>query len=191
MTTNDVASSTGIDLTMMYAAHRAFRRDLDRLAGPLDEARRHDRWQLFTRQLHAHHRAEDVSLWPRLQERCVDIAAALETLAAMEAEHEAIDPLLARADLHALRTHLVAHLEHEEREALPLVQERLSKADWRGFMNEVRRANGLKGAREFFPWLIEDASTAETDAVCRPLPAQLRILVRRRWVPAFERSHPW
>jgi hypothetical protein len=193
MTSHDVATSTGIDLTMMYAAHRAFRRDLDRLAGPVDERRRHDRWQLFTRQLHAHHRAEDVSLWPRLQQRCRDDAAALETLAAMEAEHAAIDPLLARAgrELDALRTHLVAHLEHEERAALPLVQERLNKADWRGFMNEVRRANGLKGAREFFPWLLEDASAAEADAVCRPLPAPLRILVRRRWVPAYTRKHPW
>jgi hypothetical protein len=30
MSSHDVATSIGIDLTMMYAAHRAFRRDLDR-----------------------------------------------------------------------------------------------------------------------------------------------------------------
>jgi hypothetical protein len=197
MTTDNLSASTGIDLTMMYVAHRAFRRDLDRLAGQLDDTTRRDRWQLFTRQLHAHHRAEDVSLWPRLQERCRDDAAALDTLAAMEAEHAAIDPLLAEVDrdpgtgLDALTTHLGAHLEHEEQAALPLVRERLTAADWRGFLAEVRRANGLSGAREFFPWMIEAAPAAEAEAVCRPLPAPLRILVRRRWVPAYERKHPW
>ena len=66
------------DLTIMIAAHDAFRRDLVSLARAAQGPDRHgpDRqrsiaagWDLFKRQLHVHHTAEDELIWPVLRER--------------------------------------------------------------------------------------------------------------------------
>jgi hypothetical protein len=111
------------------------------------------RWTRFAEVLHHHHTGEDAGLWPLLLERVTAAGepAAREVLEAMEAEHEQIDPLLeacadgfarmaaggspdARAALAvrtaAARDRLGRHLEHEETEALALVQRHLSQADW-------------------------------------------------------------
>src|SRR5215471_10201227 len=95
------------DLTIMLAAHDAFRRDLTRLARTTsganlsDPARRQSvavGWDLFKRELHLHHTAEDELIWPALRPRLAHSEAALSVLAAMAAEHERIDPLLAAVD---------------------------------------------------------------------------------------------
>jgi len=90
-----------VDFTMMYAAHDAFCRDLDRFVASSASGRPwtpvdHDRWATFTTQLHIHHRAEDDALWPPLRERPLD-AAGVATLDEMEREHARIDPLLEQA----------------------------------------------------------------------------------------------
>ena len=95
------------DLTIMLAAHDAFRRDLARLARAAasadlsDPARRRSvaaGWELFKRELHIHHTAEDELIWPALRPRLVHSEHALSVLDAMEEEHERIDPLLAAVD---------------------------------------------------------------------------------------------
>jgi hypothetical protein len=95
------------DLTIMLAAHDAFRRDLARLARAAasadlsDPARRQSvaaGWELFKRELHIHHTAEDQLIWPALRPRLVQSEHALSVLDAMEEEHERIDPLLAAVD---------------------------------------------------------------------------------------------
>lgn len=95
------------DLTIMIAAHDAFRRDLTRLAraaargGLSDPARRRSvaaGWELFKRELHMHHGAEDEIIWPALRPRLAHSEAALSVLDAMEEEHQRIDPLLAAVD---------------------------------------------------------------------------------------------
>ena len=66
------------DLTIMLAAHAAFRRDLAQLAraasfadlpAPGRRASVQAGWELFKRQLHLHHTAEDAIVWPALRER--------------------------------------------------------------------------------------------------------------------------
>ena len=66
------------DLTIMLAAHQAFRRDLARLvraaaaADLADPAKRQSvaaGWELFKRELHLHHTAEDELIWPVLRPR--------------------------------------------------------------------------------------------------------------------------
>jgi hypothetical protein len=98
------------DLTIMLAAHRAFRRDLTRLAraasrpaGALrsEPARRRSvaaGWELFKHELHLHHTAEDEIIWPALRPRLAGSEHALSVLDAMEEEHARIDPLLAAVD---------------------------------------------------------------------------------------------
>jgi hypothetical protein len=95
------------DLTIMFAAHDAFRRDLTSLtraaatADLSDPARRQSvaaGWELFKRELHIHHTAEDELIWPALRPRLVHSVHALSVLDAMEEEHQRIDPLLAAVD---------------------------------------------------------------------------------------------
>jgi hypothetical protein len=95
------------DLTIMLAAHDAFRRDLTRLARAAasadlsDPARRQSvatGWELFKRELHIHHTAEDELIWPALRPRLIHSEHAQSVLDAMEEEHERIDPLLAAVD---------------------------------------------------------------------------------------------
>jgi hypothetical protein len=95
------------DLTIMLAAHDAFRRDLTRLARAAasadlsDPARRQPvavGWELFKRELHIHHTAEDELIWPALRPRLIHSEHAQSVLDAMEEEHERIDPLLAAVD---------------------------------------------------------------------------------------------
>jgi hypothetical protein len=97
------------DLAIMLAAHRAFRRDLTRLAraasaaasAGADPARRRSLaagWELFKHELHLHHTAEDEIIWPALRPRLALSEHALSVLDAMEEEHSRIDPLLAAVD---------------------------------------------------------------------------------------------
>src|ERR1700690_89828 len=116
MTTRDLAPGgsdaarhgTGdADLTIMLAAHAAFRRDLAQLARAAafadlpDPGRRTSvraGWELFKRQLHLHHTAEDDIAWPALRARLPNRDPAQSVLEAMEAEPQQIDPLLAAVD---------------------------------------------------------------------------------------------
>ena len=95
------------DLTIMLAAHRAFRRDLAMLVraaavADLDDPAKRQSvavgWELFKHELHLHHTAEDELIWPALRPRLAHSENALSVLDAMEEEHERIDPLLAAVD---------------------------------------------------------------------------------------------
>jgi hypothetical protein len=111
------------------------------------------RWDSFFKILHHHHTVEDLYIWPFLVQRAD--AAERETLDAMEEEHGHIDPLLdsvaegfrtlasdrlpaGAEDLRAaLRVRVVAtrdtlarHLEHEETEAIVILQRHSTTADW-------------------------------------------------------------
>jgi iron-sulfur cluster repair protein YtfE (RIC family) len=142
-----------VDLTIMLAMHDAFRRDLVHLARAADRhpadlenpARRTALlagWELFKAQLHHHHTAEDAGLWPRMRTHLAERPGDLAMLQAMEDEHGRIDPLLAAIDdafadrdhghhvlrnaVDALATVLPQHLDHEERDALPLMAQVLT-----------------------------------------------------------------
>ena len=94
------------DLLNMHVMHHAFRRDLadfgSAVAGtPYGEA---DVWQALSRRwdrfasvLHHHHGVEDQLIWPAVERAAAqagDLAGRAE-LAAMEAEHDTVDPALA------------------------------------------------------------------------------------------------
>lgn len=147
-----------VDMHTMYVMHHAFRRDLASFAAAAEATPGHDRatwralarrWELFATVLHHHHAGEDAGLWPLLMERSDE--AGRVTLEAMEEEHSEIDPLLAscaegfarlaeRDDddaraalavrLVATRERLGRHLEHEETEAIVLVQQHMTDTEW-------------------------------------------------------------
>lgn len=170
-----------VALDGMYLMHHAFRRDLTAFAAAAQSTPVSDRaawralderWTLFSMALHHHHSGEDAGLWPVLTGRAD--AAGRETLAAMEAEHAEIDPLLeacaagfrrlaTSADedtraalavrLVAARESLGRHLHHEETEALPLVQRLMSQAEWDHMDEEhFKKGLGLTQILRILPW---------------------------------------
>lgn len=196
-----------VDFTMMYVAHDAFNRDLARLLQAAEAGRHTSQeavatWQLFERQLHTHHTAEDKALWPLLRDAAAgpDDHAVLD---AMEAEHASLDPLLKRIDeaitagdattaddgLQQLAIGLGAHMIHEEAEALPLLEARLGKTGWDAFGDEIRDSlGGMKGAAEYLPWVLDGASDDVRKKVLGLLPAPARLIFRRSWEPRYRKA---
>lgn len=194
-----------VDFTMMYVAHDAFTRDLDRLVQAAREGRAaapeaQATWAMFNRQLHTHHRAEDASLWPRVRAAELD-AEDLAVLDAMEDEHGRLDPLLERVDegmrrradpvddLVQLTALLTAHMRHEEEAALPIVERRIGPAGWAAFGADIRAAQGgLAAGRQYLTWVLDGAPAAARASVLHVLPPPVRLLFRRVWEPAYQRS---
>ena len=153
-----------VDLAAMYVMHRAFRRDLDAFVAVVPEvavddrrrwARIAKRFALFASVVHKHHHGEDIGLWPLLVERDADSSVVV----ALEAEHAEVGGVLttmgedlrsladgsgdlsahrrlARSTEH-LRDVLGAHLAHEERDGMALVQQHLTQQDWDRLDEEV------------------------------------------------------
>jgi hypothetical protein len=215
------------DLTIMIAAHDAFRRDQTRLAraaasADLSDPARHRSvaagWEMFKRELHIHHTAEDEIIWPVLRPRLAHSEMALSVLDAMEEEHGRIDPLLAAVDaafqgasgataagatddwpgedrladvIDVLVSTLTGHLGHEERDGLPLIGVALTAAEWRGVGRKIARKNGLSGGAEMFAWILDGADREHAGATLGQLPPPLRLLYRAVWKPRFEKIPRW
>lgn len=194
-----------VDFTMMYMAHDAFTRDLDRLSlaawdGVVLEPPARRTWDLFSRMLEVHHKTEDAALWPRLRE-AVSADGDAAIIDAMEAEHAAIDPLLraitaafdARrgeaiaASLSELTGQLGAHMRHEEDEALPLVERTLGDEGWEAFGREAHRQTGMRDVATILPWLLDEAPEAGARTILEGMPAPVRLAFRYRWQPRYHK----
>ena len=195
-----------LDTTIMIAIHDALRRDLEQVArraadpnGGLDAALG---WELFSRYLDIHHRAEDDLLWPMLQQVLEDRPDDLALVAALEDEHAQIDPLMAeinavlrgRSDerlgdvVDALHTGLSEHLRHEEQEGLPLMGAVLSEEQWATFgMNSGARV--ADDAARFVPWMVTAASDA--DALVDRLPPPFQQGYRSGWADEYAALNVW
>jgi len=207
-----------LDLTLMVAFHDAFRRDLTHLAraasrppAELDDPARRTAvlagWELFKTELHIHHTAEDNDLWPRMRTHLANRPDDLALLQAMQDEHARIDPRLAAVvgafaardgghqrlgdTVDALASALYGHLGHEERDALPLIDQSLTQAEWQAFGNDQRRRIGIRGGAQLFPWLLDEASPQQIQAVLGGLPPPLRVVYRRIWQPRYARHDHW
>jgi hypothetical protein len=199
-----------IDFTMMYVTHNALRRDVGRFAdavavGRVSSPAVRAGWENFRTQLHVHHSVEDDDLWPRLYRAVGDQPEQLAMLETMEAEHAVLDPLLdsvqtalADGDAPALRDRIDAlaralegHLRHEEDGALPLIQAVLTPEDWKDFGAAMRRAQGLKGAAVYVPWIVDGASPADRTRFFAALPAPLKLVNRVLFEPRYRRMGLW
>jgi iron-sulfur cluster repair protein YtfE (RIC family) len=198
-----------VDFTIMLISHDAFERDLRRLVALVEGGHTGDGaprtgWETFKHQLHIHHSTEDTAIWPALRTKLTrrDDVAVLD---AMESEHAGIDPLLSRVDasfaggdqvaladsVDALRAALVAHIEHEENDALPLVETFLGLEGWDAFVRQMRKTNGLRGGAEFFPWMLDDTPADTRKQVLGLLPPPARLLYRAVWRPGYARTPRW
>ena len=189
-----------VDFTMMYAAHDAFSRHLDRIAEALERdgavsRPRRERWTLFAKQLHIHHTAEDEALWPMLR-AAIASPDELAVLDAMEAEHAQLDPQLERIDALDRRGARVrrggqrprarsacsrGHMRHEENAALPLIDAYLGRAGWAEFGRHIRSTQGISGAAVYLPWLLDGAPADLAKRILAVLPPPVRVLYRVAW----------
>jgi iron-sulfur cluster repair protein YtfE (RIC family) len=211
VTTKDTAdrAATPIDFTMMYVTHDAFRRDLGRLqtaatAGTAQAPGVRSGWENFKAQLLLHHSVEDSDLWPRVRRAAAGRPSGLAMLAEMAAEHAQIDPLLAAVDdalahspgglaaaITGLASALEWHLKHEEDAALPLIQSVCTPADWRAFAGAMRRAQGIKGAARYVPWILDGMAPEEQRRFLAALPAPVRVISRILWEPRYRQRGLW
>lgn len=214
------ATITDSDLTIMLAMHDAFRRDLGYLAAAAARFRGADPqrrnalvtgYELFTYQLRHHAMLEDRHLWPQAAARLTTSPHAVAVLDEMEAEHAQLDPALAAvnaaiaaADVDsdaaqrrladaagALTGVLRDHLLHEEREALPLLKQSITRREWLAVGRVSRKEFGLRGTARYFPWLLDGADPDRSAQVLGLLPAPVRVAYRRRWNPVYHRSRRW
>jgi hypothetical protein len=197
-----------VDFAMMYFSHDAFQRDLRLLSAAVADGRAADPavrngWEMFKKQLHIHHVAEDRCLWPPLRDKLSrpdDVAV----INLMEAEHARIDPLLARIDasvdagapeladdVDETTAALVAHMEHEEERALPLVETHLGPEGWNSYIGYLRKTQGLRGGGEYLSWLLDGAPESTQAQVLGMLPPPVRVLFRRVLRPMYHRTPRW
>jgi len=201
-------------MTMMYAMHDALRRELVRIARVTaradDDPRRILRtaagWEMFKAYLRVHHTSEDALVWPVMQRVLAERPDDLALLDAMEAEHAAIDPLLAAIDealadretgpkrlgdlVDGLVTGLTGHLRHEENEGLSLIDATLTEEQWQRFGQEHGRRIGAD-AKRYLPWLLDGASAERTAIVLARMPEPLRVAYRDEWRPAYAGLDLW
>ncbi|MER5532725.1 hemerythrin domain-containing protein [Streptomyces mirabilis] len=206
--TTEAAAGT-VDLTVMYAAHDAFRRDLERLGdaaadGTAFTPQVRAGWDNFRHQLHIHHTAEDSDLWPRVERKVAGRPRDAALLAEMEAEHALLDPQLTAVDaalkdrstelpalVRRLASTLDDHLAHEEESALPLIREVLTPADWGAFTGRIRKTQGVRGAALFVPWIVDGAPPADRARFLGALPPPVRVLNKLFWEAGYRRRGLW
>jgi len=197
------------DVGFMRALHAALRRDLSRLraaAVQLDGSAAAPAtvlagWDAFRAQLDNHHAAED-DLWPVLRPQLSD-PGDLAAVNAMVDEHRQIRPALAGVDT-ALRgggellapvEHLSAvvldHLAHEERQVLPLIEQHLTRAQWRAFLRKERSRRSPRERPEFLAWILDDASEPDSAAVLAEMPPPARLVYHRVLRPRYDAQHRW
>jgi hemerythrin-like domain-containing protein len=198
------------DVGFMRALHAALRRDLSRLrdaAGQLGNTAAAPPtvmigWDAFRAQLDNHHAAEDDDLWPVLRRELSD-PSDLAAVDAMVAEHQHIPAALAGVDtalrgegelaapVEHLSTVLLDHLAHEEREVLPLIEQHLTRAQWRAFLRTERARRSPRERPEFLTWILDDASQQDTAAVLTEMPPPARLIYRRVLRPRYDAQHRW
>jgi hemerythrin-like domain-containing protein len=202
------------DMAMMLAFHDALRRELGHIArvtASRTDDPRHVMataagWQMFKNYLHVHHGCEDDLLWPALEKTLVDRPDDLALLAAMEAEHGAIDPLLTAIDatlanpasgperlgdlVDALATTLGAHLRHEEGEGLDLIDATITDGQWQDFGQEHGQRFGAE-AHRVFPWILDGLDAAKTEHILEFVPEPLRAVYRNQWLGAYQQLDRW
>ncbi|MEW2636199.1 hemerythrin domain-containing protein [Streptomyces sp. NPDC048389] len=203
-----------LDMTMMFAIHDALRRELERIAritARADDDPRHVLstavgWELFKKFLTVHHTSEDDTVWPVMEQALAGRPDELALLEAMEAEHAVIDPLLADIDAaladrdfgrerlgrltDTLCTRLGGHLDHEERDALQLMDLTLTQEQWAAFSAEQRTRIGDDSAR-YLPWLLDDIDAVKVASILRKLPEPLRNAYESEWRAAYDALDIW
>ena len=195
------APDTQPDLSGFLMAHAGFRREFARLAGAARAVRDTEHAALIDEQielvmylLHHHHTEEDDVVWPLILTKAPEAAG---VLAALEEQHEEMDPLFRAVtdrsrpladradDLERLHEVLNAHLDNEERDGVPLILAHYPAKQFEEDGERLLKAMDRTKLPIIFGWLASCATTAEREAALSGLPWLPRFLFRRVWGPAY------
>jgi iron-sulfur cluster repair protein YtfE (RIC family) len=140
--------------------------------------------------MHAHHKGEDVVLWPLVRDRNPEH----EAIFVMDDEHDSLNRTLSgikvlaqtwrddpsannRAALHteliAFEKTLLRHLGHEEREVLPILQRTVSQSEYDALGVWVRENVPQDDAMLLLGLILEDTTATNAEAVLATLPADV------------------
>ena len=183
-------------MTMNVVIHSAVRRDLDRLATALENARDGDveragdlqrAYAHLHGQLKHHHEQEDQFVFPALSRLGIDptlleemdsehgaMSDALDETAATMQRYavtgSAADASSARAELERTRAVVERHLAHEENELEPLMQPHLESEEWKQAQKALRKASPTTTGR-FFAWLTDGMDPESRSYLKSTIPA--------------------
>jgi hemerythrin-like domain-containing protein len=198
------------DVGFMRAMHDAFRRDLirlrtfaPRLEGTTDGMTHvREGWHEFRTELTRHHSAEDDDLWSVLRPH-LSADGDQREIDLMIEEHAELEPAIAAVEtaldtgagvttaVTDLDNMVRRHLDHEERTILPLLEQHLSRREWRTFLVTERRRTPFRQRPEFLTWVLDDASDSDTAAVLSELPPPGRLIYRRVLAPRYAAKQLW
>jgi iron-sulfur cluster repair protein YtfE (RIC family) len=200
------------DTSMMRIVHNALRRDLERARAvvtrvppPSDRQRaaiaEHLTWMMAF--LDAHHRSEDLGLYPVVRERAPGALALLDEMAS---DHEAVSIVIEQVRrsavtagerqetaslvdaLDELTRVLLPHLQREEDVAMPVVSGVVTNAEW----SAIEQTYNLDGrsmaelAREGH-WLIDGAPADDRARVLGLVPPVPRVVLLHGYGPSYRR----
>ena len=212
MSTRDAPADTRI----MGIVHSALKRDLLRArevlaTSPPPQGRQrralgeHVTWMMEF--LHAHHRGEDLGLWPLVRERN---PSATELLDSLEADHARIDPA-ARAvtaaaleytaatqdpprealvqALDQLLTVLVPHLDREVADGMPVVAASITAREWDAVEQEHNiKPKSLPQLGIEGHWLLEGIDPEGYDVVVHKVPPVARFVLVHGFAGVYRRQ---
>jgi hypothetical protein len=92
--------------------------------------------------------------------------------------------------MYATHDALRRDLDHEEADALPLIDASVSEQQWRGFGMETGKRVG-DDIQRFFPWALEGATPELTSAILGQLPPPMAQAYRDAWQPAYAELTLW
>lgn len=198
------------EMSMNQIIHAAVLRDVARTERALRALRDGDQeraraiqrgWAQLHDKLSEHHQQEDALVWPYLRSEGVDAVL----LGDMESEHQDLaealragdealrtvvaEPTAARAgtaaDVIAKSARVIAdHLEHEERDVEPLIQQRKEDPGWKAVEKKFREG-GPSRAGNMMAWLQDGADdqarSALRDTIPVPVLAVLTGVFGRRY----------
>jgi iron-sulfur cluster repair protein YtfE (RIC family) len=214
-TTRTQTLLTDTDMDVMRILHTAFRRDGVRLEQATErygtqDADAHEAlligWHGMSSSLHHHHTIEDSHIWPVIRAK-TDGTPEAEILDAMEAEHSEIDPAIERiewafadpdasvdavaASIDAFLGLLRTHLDHEERDAFPLIRRFITKPEWDALNKSAMKELSLSEIAGLGPWLVDGATPNDVRTVLNELPPPVRVLHRYWWNPRYQKTRRW
>ena len=74
---------------------------------------------------------------------------------------------------------------------LPLLERRLTRAQWRAFLHKERSRRSPLERPEFLTWILDDASEQDAAAVLAEMPPPGRLVYRRVLRPRYDAQHRW
>jgi len=201
------------DINEMRVIHRVFRREFAQLPALIRGVRDGDTERAAVVADHAtrvltflgiHHQGEDELLWPLIEARATLRA---DLVRRMEAQHQVVAELIERAGkqlpawagaptsakggelaaiIEDLRRGLLEHLDEEEREILPLVEEHLSVDEWAKLAEHGRSHAGAPPQMMLIlAMILEEATPDERAHMLSPMPPPAREAFAAQGEPAY------